>query len=247
MCAWVSPVPAWAGDEQTEGRRPYLRLYTGVGLTGDSDLRVHQPSQRTDLTFERVSWEHKSLSTNWTRDSIPYMGARAGVFLKRPRWLSVSVEVLHFKVFAKTEKSVHVRGTDQGRPVDGVASVERFVQAYQVSNGVNMILSNLQVHRRLGKNAGYPGGRADLYGGLGAGVTIPFTRSTIDGESQGQYEWGGLATQMLGGVVWHVSRRFDISLEYKFTLTTVNGQVAHGDSRSRLRTHHLVFGVGYVL
>ena len=38
---------------------------------------------------------------------------------------------------------------------------------------------------------------------------------------------------------------WDISLEYKFTVTTVDGEVAYGDSRSRLRTHHLALGLGY--
>jgi len=37
------------------------------------------------------------------------------------------------------------------------------------------------------------------------------------------------------------------SLEYKFTATTVNGSVAGGDSRSSLRTNHLVFGLGFQL
>ena len=108
-----------------------------------------------------------------------------------------------------------------------------------------MILSNVQVHKGLATNARFTDGRADLYAGLGAGVTIPFTRSEIDGERRGQYEWGRLATQFLGGIAWHVSRRWDVSLEYKFTATTVDGSVANGDSRSRLRTQHLVMGLGY--
>ena len=104
---------------------------------------------------------------------------------------------------------------------------------------------NVEAHRRLARTVRFPDGRADLYGGLGAGVTIPYTRSVIDGQSWGQYEWGQLATQVLGGLSLYISRRWDISLEYKFTLTTVDGEVAGGDSRSRLRTHHLVLGLGY--
>ena len=121
----------------------------------------------------------------------------------------------------------------------------QFVEVYQVSNGVNMVLGNVQAHKGLAKNARFTDGRADLYGGMGAGVTIPFTRSVIDGQSRGQYEWGQLATQVLGGIAWHMSPRWDISLEYKFTATTVDGAVAHGDSRSRVHTHHLAFGLGF--
>ena len=241
----VLPALAQAGDPQAERRGPYVHLYTGVGVTADSDLRIRQPGVGTDLLFEQVSWEHKSLSTQWTRDSIPYVGVRGGFFFREPRWLSLSVEVLHFKIFAEEEKSVRVRGTDEGMPVDTVAPMEQFVQLYQVTNGVNMILGNVEAHRRFARTVGFPDGRADLYGGLGAGVTIPFTRSVIDGQARGQYEWGRLATQVLGGLSWHMWPRWDLSLEYKFTTTTVDGEVAGGDSRSRLHTHHLAFGVGY--
>ena len=239
--------PAQAGDEQAARRGPYLRLYSGVGVTGDSNLRIRQPSLGTDLILERVSWEHRSLTTDWSRDSIPYVGVRAGFFFREPEWLSLSFEVLHFKILAETEKRVRVRGTDEGAAVDTVAPMRQFVQTYQVTNGVNMILGNVQVHERLVRSARFADGRADIYGGLGAGVTIPYTRSTIDGETRGQYEWGRLATQVLGGFSWQMSRHWDISLEYKFTVTTVDGEVAYGDSRSRLHTHHLALGLGYHL
>ncbi len=194
----LMPATIQAADEQTERRSPYVRAYTGVGVTGPTDLRIRQPTLGTDLTFEQVSWEHKSLSTDWTRDSIPYVGVRGGFFFREPRWLSLSVEVLHFKIFAEPATPVRVTGTDEGMPVDIVAPMQRFVQLYQVSNGVNMVLGNVQAHKRLAEGAGFPDGRVDLYGGLGAGVTIPFTRSVIDGPSQGRYEWGRPATQRGG-------------------------------------------------
>ena len=241
----VLPTSAQVGDGDEERRRFHVRLYSGVGITADSDLRIRQPALGTDLTFEQVSWEHRSLSTVWTRDSIPYVGVRGGFVFREPRWLGLSIEVVHFKVFAEEEKRVRVRGTDEGLPVDTSAPMEQFVQQYQVSNGVNLVLGNVEAHRRLARSVQFPDGRAALYGGLGAGVTIPFTRSSIDGQSAGQYEWGRLATQALGGLSWQVSPWLDLSMEYKFTLTTVDGEIARGDSRSRLRTHHLVVGFGY--
>lgn len=233
-----------AGDE-TDARKPYVRFYTGIGVTSDSRLRIRQPARGTDLTFETVSWEHRSLSTEWTRDSIPYSGARTGFFFRNPPWLGLSFEVLHFKILAETEKRVHVTGIDEGMPVDLVAPIEQFVQLYRVTNGVNMILANVQAHKGLAESVRFPDGRADFYGGVGGGVTVLYTTSQIDGVTQRQYEWGRPATQLLGGVAWHVAPRWDLSVEYKFTLTTVDGRVAQGDSRSRLRTHHVAFGFGY--
>ena len=229
---------------QTERRAPSLRLFTGVGVTGASDLRIRQPALGTDLTFEQVAWEHKSLSTEWTRDSIPYVGARAEFFFREPTWLGVSVDVLHFKVFAPQDQRVRVTGTDQHAPVATTAPFGQFIEQYQVTNGVNMVLGNLQAHRALRRSTRFPNGRVDAYVGGGAGVTIPYTRSQIDGQSHAGYEWGRLATQVLAGVTWNLSERWDTSLEYKFTRTTVDGSVANGDSVSRLRTHHLVSGIG---
>ena len=241
----VHPIPVQADDGPGERRTPFVRLFSGIGITGSSDLRIRQPALGTDLTFERVSWAHKSLSTRWTRDSIPYLGVRAGMFLRAPRWLGVSLEVLHFKILAEEAESVRISGVDEGRLVDTVSPMARFVQIYRVSNGANMILGTVTAHRYLVRNPRFPAGRADLYVGLGAGVTIPYTSSLIDGQRQAQYDLGGLATQVLGGLSWHMSRHWDISLEYKFTRTTVDGAVAQGDSRSRLRTNHLTGGLGY--
>ncbi len=191
------------------GRRaPYVRLFTGLGITGASDLRIHQPSLGTGLTFEQVSWEHKSLSTEWTRDSIPYVGARLGFFFREPRWLGVSVEVLHFNIFAEQDQLVRVRGVDEGHAVDTTAPFSQFVQGYQVSNGVNMVLGNLEAYRQLGRSTRFPDGRVDVYGGFGAGVTIPYTRSLIDGQFLRGYEWGRIATQLLGGLAWSLSPRW---------------------------------------
>ena len=185
------------------------------------------------------------MSTNWDRDSIPYVGVRGGFLFSEPSWLGLSVEVLHFKVFAETDRQVHVTGTSKNLPVDGLAPLSQFIQTYQVSNGVNMLLGNVEAHKRLGESVAFPAGRAELYVGAGAGGTFPFTRSHIDGRSQGQYEWSRAATQIFGGLAWHLSWRWDLSLEYKLTATTVDGSVPDGKSESRLLTNHVAFGVGF--
>lgn len=243
----VTVLPGSAGADETTplGRGLYVRMYTGVGVTGPSDLRIRQPGQGTDFTFEQVSWAHQSLSTDWTRDSIPYVGVRVGLFPVGPRWLSVSAEVVHFKILAETERAVRVRGTSRGVPIDQIVPMQQFVEVYRVTNGVNLILGNLAAHNGIGRSRRFPEGRTELFGGAGAGVTIPFTRSVIGGVNRGQYEWGRPAAQLFGGVAWRMSPRWDLSIEYKLTGTTVDGSVVDGDSRSQLRTHHVAFGLGF--
>lgn len=243
---WVIVLLAAPG--RAEPPRPaYLLAYTGLGITRASDLFIRQPRLGTDLVIDQVSWEHRSLSTDWDRDSIPYVGVRAGLFLSRPGWLSVSAEVLHFKVFAKTDQLYRISGMTQGNAIDAVAPMGSVVQRYQVSNGVNMVLGNLSAHWPPARDSTFAAGWVGLYGGGGAGVTVPFTRSTIGPSSQGQYEWGRLATQLFGGVAWRLTPRWSIAAEYKLTGTTVDGAVPAGSSESRLQTHHLVFGLGFLL
>ena len=245
VTAALVPACAEAGEQEVAARPPYVRIYSGVGVTRNSDLHIRQPALSTELTFENVSWEHRSLTTNWTRDSIPYMGMRAGFFLRSVPWLGLSFEAVHFKILAETQNPVRVTGMVGQVPIDVVAPMKQFVEVYRVTNGVNLFLVNLQAHHGLARSAGFPRGRVDLYGGAGGGVTMPYTSSVIAGESRSQNEWGRFATQLMGGIAWHLAPRWDISLEYRFTVTTVDGEVAHGDSESRLHTNHLVIGLGY--
>ena len=91
MVLGLTPLCAEAGEQEGDHRPPYVRVFSGVGVTRNSDLHIRQPTLNNELTFEDVSWEHRSLSTSWTRDSIPYMGMRAGFFFKRLQWLGLSV------------------------------------------------------------------------------------------------------------------------------------------------------------
>ena len=240
-------LPTWANADirGEERQRVHLRLFTGLGLTKSGDLRIRQPRLGTDLLFERVTWEHHSLTTRWTRDSIPYTGLRAERFFQHPSWLAASVEVVHFKITATPQHRIRVRGADNGTPIDTVAPFYQFVQQYRVTNSVNLLLGNLQAHRGIMSNTRFPHGQLDVYTGIGSGVTIPHTSSSIDGDRLAGYEWGRPALQALAGISWRTSEHWDLSLEYKFTRTTVDGSVANGDSRSRLHTNHLPFGFGY--
>ena len=233
-----------AEDDQSVRRGPYVRAFTGVGITRAAISGYDsQPSGRT-LRSNGSPGSTGRYQPTGIGTRFHTLACAAAFFFRDPQWLSVSVEVLHFKSFAEDENAVRVRGTDEGVAVDTVAPMNRFVQQYQVSNGVNMLLGNVHAHKRVAKSSRFADGRVDVYAGVGAGVTFPFTRSVIDGESRGQYERGRPATQLLGGVAWRLSPGWDVAVEYKFTATIVDGSVANGDSESRLRTHHLVFGLG---
>ena len=240
----LAPLTARAQDAS---RGPYVRVFSGLGITRPGDLSIRQPALDLGLTFEQVSWAHQSLSTEWTRDSIPYMGARVGGFPLGVPWLGVSAEVVHFTVRAEADRLVRVTGVVGAAPIDLTVPLDQFVQRYQVGNGVNLILGNIQAHRWIGRGTGTSPPRADLYAGVGAGTTVTHTNSVVNGGSRAQYDLGGFAMQAFAGVAWRLFPRWELSGEYKLSRTTIDGAVDRGTSHSRLYTNHVVLGIGLLL
>jgi opacity protein-like surface antigen len=79
----------------------------------------------------------------------------------------------------------------------------------------------------------------------GLGPTIPHTESTIEGRHQEQTEWGKVAWQGAAGAEIEIGRGLFALIEYKYTRTNQRGDVFLGESRSLLRSHHAIFGLGY--
>lgn len=232
------PAPALAGP-QLDGW--FVQLYTGLGLTEDSDLRLRLPGEELDLTFSRVSWEDYSLS----RPSIPYIGVRVGRWLERQPWLGLAVDIIHYKVFARTERLVEVRGSLGTGQVSGSAPLGEFIERYNVGNGVNMYMLTALGRLRRGRSEEFPDGRWRPYAGLGLGATVLYTHSTIRNESRKGYEAGKTAAEVLAGVEVQLGRRLSVFGEVKRTRTDANGSVVGGDSLTRLDSDHFVIGGSY--
>ena len=238
VAAALQPSPAHAGPA-LDGY--FIQLYTGLGLTEDSDLRIRVPDEGFDLTFSRVSWEDYSLS----RPSIPYIGVRVGRFFDRRPWLGLAVDIIHYKVFARTDRQVEVSGTFDGGEIAGSAPLAQFVQRHNVGNGVNMYLLTALARLRRDRSDEFPDGRWRPYAGLGLGATVLYTHSTVLDQSREGYESGKLAAELLAGVEIQLNRRFAVFGEYKRTRTDANGSVVGGDSQTRLDSDHFVVGGGY--
>lgn len=79
----------------------------------------------------------------------------------------------------------------------------------------------------------------------GLGLTLPHTKSRIDGQGHEQYEIGRLVWQASGGAELRVWKAWYLLGEYKFTRTKQRAKVSMGAAESLLRTHHGVFGLSY--
>ena len=220
----------------------YLKLSTGLGLTHDSDLDLSRSSEGTDLTFEDVSWEDHSLEG----PSARYMAVRFGYFFARRPWLGLAVDFLHYKVFAETERTLRVHGTNEGVPIDAVQPMEEIASRYDVSNGVNLLPVSAIARRRLKRDERHPDGRLQPYAGLGLGPTWLYTKSTVNGDGRtGPYEFGQICFQAIGGVQFHVGPRWDVFFEYKRTYTEADGSIEDGSSETELHSDHYTLGGGF--
>jgi outer membrane protein W len=222
----------------------FLELSTGVGLTKDSELRLRQSDSfgDTNLRIRNVAWDDNSL----TGPSARYLNLRFAYFLKSRPWLGFGVELLHYKVFAEVDRVAHVQGINQGTPIDAVQPIDDIVQQYVVSNGVNLIPFSMFARLRARRSERFPNGTVQPYLGLGAGPTLLFTQSAVNGEFRpGKYEFGNPAFQAVAGARFRLSPRWSFLTEYKYTYTEANGPIAAGTSRTDLHSNHLTVGAGF--
>lgn len=223
-----------------EGRGGWaVAAYVGGAHTGDSALRVSQPALGNDLTFERVRFQSRSF------DPPLYYGLRGGYFLPWASFLGVEAEFIHLKVFSNPRQQVRVTGLRRRATIDRELALGEIVQQYSISHGVNLLLFNVAARRGVRRGADSPGGRLILAARAGVGPTLPHTESSVEGQSQEQYEVGRLAWQAAGGVEFRLWRGLYALGEYKFTRTRQRGEIFSGRAESLLRTHHGVFGLGY--
>ena len=233
----------WATKGDVDSNRQadiFLKAYTGLGLTDNSELQISQPSLGNDVKIQDVAWDDHSLSS----PSIPYIGVRLGYFLKRRPWFGLSIDVFHFKVFADSDREVHVVGQWQGQPIEDEIPMGQIVERYEIANGVNMILFNA-IGRYVPRHEDGRRNRFTAYSGIGLGPTVLYTVSQIGEFGRGGYELGNLGTQIFVGLDFKTTKKIDLFIEVKKSHTNANGSVLHGDSKTTLDSRHFVFGAGY--
>lgn len=225
-----------AGSAPTARADWRVGAFLGSASTAASSIRLVQPASGTDLTFEPVTWDDESFV------QPPYYGYRIGCSLPFAPRLSIEAEFIHLKIYADTAASVEVRGTDAGAPVDRAEPLDRTIERFSISHGVNFVLVNAVYRRPLGPAAS---DRLTLTARAGLGPTVPHGESTIRGESRDRYELGALGWQVSAGVEVRVAGGLHALVDYKFTRTRQAVGVVGGTAHALARTHHVVFGAQY--
>ena len=206
-----------------------VSVYAGGMHTEPADVRVEQPASATDLLFEDMPFEARSL------ESPIYYGYRVGHNVPRRRWLFLEAELIHGKLYPRSPQATRGSGRVRSEPATQVP-FSSVVEDFNVSHGLNFILGNILVRRPVTP-------RFVATARIGVGALLPHTESVVEGERRGRYEWAGLAAHLSGGAEVRIWHRVAATAEYKWSRATPRLALARGHVTLTTRSHHLAVGV----
>ena len=232
LLAMLLPAPAHA--------QFFVEAFGGKEVVPDADLALIQPTLSTDVRFKSVEWDDESFTLP------PYYGYGFGYFLESVPWFGLRLEFKHQKVFARTDQSYPASGTLDGDTVDRNIRLDEIVQDLQVTHGMNTISVVFIGRRRFNETSEFPRGQTQVYGGLGTGVLLSHTDSTVrESAFPSSYRLGSTPIfEALAGARFHATRTLYGLVEYKMTRVHVGGAVVDGRVDIVFRTHQLALGLG---
>lgn len=216
-----------------------LSIFTGVALSQDSDLDLHQAGG-TDLTFHNVSFKGRDFETP------PFYGARLLYFLPNDSHWGIGAEFFHIKLYAQTGDTVHVTGTRAGLGVDDNEPLENTVQQFSLSHGLNYALADVVYRWQPGQRDEDFLGHLQPYVGLGLGAVIPHVESEVNGNFHEEYQFHGPGVQALAGVNVNLTKHWGLLFEYKFTYANLDSlEIPNGSIEITPLTHNIVAGLTF--
>ncbi len=236
--AFLSAIPGFADPARAETS---VSVYLGASLTRDSDLRVEQPAAGSGATFRDVSWQGKDF------EMPPYYGFRVTRFFEAAPGWGASVEFLHYKVYAKTDRALPVDGVWNGAMVNEIAPLGSRIQNFSISHGVNLLALNGLYRFTLAQSGKFPRGRLNPYLGAGIAYYVLHPESTINNMAfEGDYKGSGFGYQVLGGLQYSLTERWAIFGEAKLTRGTAKVELSgEGRGETSLSTTHFMGGLSY--
>lgn len=216
-----------------------LSIFTGVALTQDSDLDLHQAGG-TDLTFHDAAFEGRDFETP------PYYGIRALWFPSDLSHWGFGAEFFHMKMYADTGDTVRVTGRRTGVPVNDDERIDNTIEQFSLSHGLNYALGDIVYRWMPGRRGEDFLGHLTPYAGVGLGLAIPHVESNVNGNFHQEYQVHGPGVQALAGVNVVLTRHWGLMFEYKFTYAHLDSlDIPGGSIEVTPLTHHLVTGLTF--
>ena len=212
--------------------------YLGAAHTMTAALSVTQPLADTNVTLTSVEYHGASFTPPI------YYGYRVAYFLSDVSWLGFEAEVIHLKVYARTDGFSRASGRVMGLSIDGDVPVRVIVESFSISHGLNFAILNVVVRRAL---SGRSDGPVTFLARGGIGPTVPHAESRIGGVFEEGHEIGAPGMQVATGIEVRHGRRLGVIAEYKLTTTNQTVSISEGEAHGRFTSHHGVFGLTWHL
>ena len=210
-------------------------IYTGTSATRDSRLHLVQPGAGTDLTVRDVHWSADPFKP------APYYGLRITHFPQPDSGWGLMLDYTHYKMYADTQAAVSAQGRVRGVAVAGPVPLNRFVQRFEISHGVNVL--GLNAVYRL-QEPTFMGLSWRPYVGAGIAHYRPHAETTVDGAPfETGYDASGFGYQLLAGAQHPLGQKTGFFVEARFNSGTARIRIAEGTAETPLRTFHLVAGI----
>jgi hypothetical protein len=206
-----------------------LSLYFGASQTQPSELHVVQSARGNDATFHRVAWHGYAF-----RAPI-YYGVRLTYAPARNAQTQIALDYTHFKIYADTSQTVEQEGIWHGAAFTQTAPLDRRVQSFEITHGVNLL--GIAVLQRVSGS-----GDAGAYIGGGPVIYLPHTENRVDGVAGGDgYRYGGGGFEVLGGIRGCIGPQ-PLYAEVKYSRGVPSVPVAQGNAQTRIDALHEIAG-----
>ncbi|NIT36640.1 MAG: hypothetical protein GTN49_09085 [candidate division Zixibacteria bacterium] len=209
-----------------------LDVYAGKAFNYASDVTLREPAVGTDLAFEDVTFADRSFKRP------PYWGSRLSyVFAGNPGF-GVALDFIHAKAIVDTSRAVRVHGRWRNEAVGGNLPIRRYVSRLELSHGNNLFL----LEGLVGHRPRMLGGRAEVYGGAGAGPALLHVEVTTPTQETFEFQWDWCWGVFGGGRVWLAGRVAAFG-EYKYTRGAYDMELADGGVAMTAAASHVTFGL----
>lgn len=213
-------------------------FYLGSSHTASSDVHIRQPSTNSDATFHGVQWTTDSFSPP------VYYGLRVSHFFGLGANWGTGLEFTHDKLYSNPSQVVQVTGTWNNAPVNEAAPMNKRVQLFNISHGMNLVAA--MVYHRLHAFSGWlPGMGLRPYFGGGKTWYLLHAENVVNGQANTEAtRRGGRGVQVLGGLQFGMMPMVRAFVEARYNTGTIEVDTAGGGrATTALKTTQLIVGV----
>lgn len=215
----------------------YTKSNIHFKLDNGSDFTLHKATASDKPDLDAIYKKPAEIS-------IPQYNYRIGFYLNEKHTRSIELNFDHAKYVVDNFQTVHVTGTIKGKPVDGdsILNPSTFLHL-EHTDGANWLHVNYVQQKTIKSNHDQSQPRLNLIGKIGAGINIPRTDFTWEGDRlNNQFHIAGYNASVEGGIRYYFAKKFFLEGTCKTGYVRYINALANTNTFKNSRVNH---GFGY--